>query len=107
MLVVSSREFRDNQRKYFDLVDKNEHVIVKRSKNRAYKLTPVSENDLLFEIPEKYRVNPYDISPTGDPFWADKRNVDFVLNRIKELEEGKAGPMTRIRDPKNIWQDIL
>ena len=27
MIVISSREFRDNQRKYFDLVDQNEQVV--------------------------------------------------------------------------------
>ena len=30
MLVVSSREFRDNQKKYFDSVDNGEQVIVQR-----------------------------------------------------------------------------
>ena len=30
MRIVTSREFRDNQKKYFDMVDNNEQVIVKR-----------------------------------------------------------------------------
>ena len=30
MLIVSSREFRDNQKKYFDSVDNGEQVIVQR-----------------------------------------------------------------------------
>ena len=34
------------------------------------------------EIPEKFRSNtvatPYEISPSGDPFFADKRNVEYV-----------------------------
>ena len=32
MLVISSREFRENQKKYFDSVDSGEQVIVQRGK---------------------------------------------------------------------------
>jgi antitoxin YefM len=41
MLIVSSREFRENQKKYFDLVDQNEQVIVQRGKDKAYMIIPV------------------------------------------------------------------
>jgi hypothetical protein len=83
MIVVSSREFRDNQKKYFDLIDKDEKVIVQRGKNKAYILTPV--NDAL-----KLSVNPE------------------LINMIEQAEEEIAkGKVTKIRDPKNIWQDIL
>ena len=30
------------------------------------------------KIPEQYRCDPYEISPSGDPFFADKRNVEYV-----------------------------
>ena len=30
MLVISSREFRQNQKEYFERVDKGEHIIVQR-----------------------------------------------------------------------------
>ena len=36
MLVISSREFRENQNKYFDLIDQQEQVIVQRGKNKSY-----------------------------------------------------------------------
>jgi len=48
MLVISSREFRQNQKKYFERVDKGEHIIVQRAKDKAYALTPISENDMYF-----------------------------------------------------------
>lgn len=48
MLVISSREFRQNQKKYLEKVDKGEHIIVQRAKDKAYTLTPVSENDMYF-----------------------------------------------------------
>lgn len=48
MLVVSSREFRQNQRMYFDKADKGEQIIVQRGKNKSYALTPVGEEDVYF-----------------------------------------------------------
>ena len=52
MLVISSREFRENQKMYFDLVDNNEQVIVQRGKDKAYVLTPITEADRFFANPE-------------------------------------------------------
>lgn len=46
MLIVSSREFRQNQKLYFEKADQGEQVIVQRGKDRAYALTPVGEGDL-------------------------------------------------------------
>lgn len=48
MLVISSREFRQNQKQYFERVDKGEHIIVQRGKDKSYALTPVTEDDLYF-----------------------------------------------------------
>ena len=36
------------------------------------------------KIPEEYRCDPYEISPSGDPFFADKRNVEYVKKRLEE-----------------------
>jgi len=48
MLVISSREFRQNQKEYFDRVDQGEHIIVQRGKDKSYALTPITENDMYF-----------------------------------------------------------
>lgn len=48
MLVISSREFRQNQRMYFEKADKGEQIIVQRGKDKSYALTPVSEDDIYF-----------------------------------------------------------
>ena len=48
MLVISSREFRQNQKQYFERVDKGEHIIVQRGKDKSYALTLVSEDDMYF-----------------------------------------------------------
>ncbi len=48
MLVISSREFRQNQRMYFDKADQGEQIIVQRGKDKSYALTPVGEDDIYF-----------------------------------------------------------
>jgi PHD/YefM family antitoxin component YafN of YafNO toxin-antitoxin module len=52
MLVISSREFREKQKMYLDMIDNNEQVIVQRGKNKAYVLTPITETDRYFSNPE-------------------------------------------------------
>jgi antitoxin YefM len=74
MLVVSSREFRDSQKKYFDLAAK-ERVIIKR-KNEFLELVPRGNN-----IPE----NP---SPSNDPWFDDPRNIEELERRLKKSESG-------------------
>ena len=48
MVVVSSREFRANQRKYFELARTNDVVITSRS-HGSYRLVPISEDDTLID----------------------------------------------------------
>ena len=68
MLVISSREFRQNQRLYFDKVDKGEQIIVQRGKDKSYILTPVSEDDLYFSA----------------------AMIKRIKKSIKQAEQGKA-----------------
>jgi hypothetical protein len=49
MLIISSREFRQNQRLYFDKADKGEQIIVQRGKDKSYALTPIGEKDVYFD----------------------------------------------------------
>lgn len=48
MVVVSSREFRANQRKYFALALNNDVVITSRT-HGSYRLVPVSDSDSLID----------------------------------------------------------
>lgn len=68
MLVISSREFRQNQKEYFDRVDQGEKIIVQRGKDKAYVLTPVSVNDMYFSA----------------------EMVDKIKQSISEIEKGEA-----------------
>jgi DNA-binding PadR family transcriptional regulator len=57
MLVISSREFRQNQRMYFEKADMGEQIIVQRGKDKSYALTPIGDDDLYFnaEMIEKIK----------------------------------------------------
>lgn len=67
MLIISSREFRQNQKEYFERVDKGEQIIVQRGKDKAYILTPVSESDLYFNA----------------------EMINKIKQSLKEVEEGE------------------
>lgn len=83
MVIVSSREFRDHQKKYFDLVDQNEQIIVQRGKDRAYVIVPLNDADRL-------SVN------------------EQLIQTVKEAEaEYAKRQTTRIKDPDNIWESIV
>jgi antitoxin YefM len=83
MLIISSKEFRNNQKKYFDLLDTNEQIVVQRGKDKAYLLTPLSDAEALSKNPE-------------------------LLERIKAAEISiENGETITIADPQNIWASIL
>ena len=81
MLIINSREFRQNQRLYFEKVDNGEQIIVQRGKDKAYALVPVSEKDVYFNAK--------------------------MVERIKEsIEQAKAGKVKKISTPDEI-SDLL
>ena len=83
MRIISSREFNDNQKLYFDLADQNEQIIVQRGKDKAYMLIPITESDRLSTNPA-------------------------LINKIKDAERAiREGKMTKINDIDNIWESIL
>ena len=79
MLVVSSREFREKQAEYMDRADNGEQIIVQRGKNKAYSITPVTEDDLYF-TPE-------------------------MMERIKKsIEQVKEGKVTTVKGKEELKQ---
>jgi len=86
MRIITAREFREKQKDYLDLAE-SERVIIHRGKNKkSVLLTPIDE------------------SVETDVFFSDTS----VLNAIKQgIEDIQAGRVTAIRDPKNIWADII
>ena len=83
MMIISSREFRDHQKKYFDLVDQNEQIIVQRGKDRAYVIVPLNDADRL-SVNEK------------------------LIQTVQEAEAEYLKHKTiRINDPGDLWESIL
>jgi Phd_YefM. len=75
MLVISSREFRENQKSYFDKLDEGVEILVQRGNNKAYKIVSVTEND---EVTKE----DYVLSPDEDFHRAI--TMDELLVGIKE-----------------------
>lgn len=102
MVIISPTELRNEQKKYLDLAEK-ERVIIKRGR----KFINLTVSDKIDEagselkewvedflaIPEEYRCNPFDISPSGDVFFADKRNLEAIERGRKNIEEGRVHSM--------------
>jgi len=83
MVIVSSREFRDHQKKYLDLVDQNEQIIVQRGKDKAYVIVPLNDADRL------------------------SVNDELILSVQEAEAEYTKQKTTRIQDPGDIWESIL
>lgn len=81
MLIISSREFRQHQKEYFDRVDKGEHIIVQRGKDKSYALTPVTENDMFF-------------------------NAEMIKKLKQSILEVKNGELKKVSNAKEI-SDLL
>jgi len=47
MLVISTRQFRENQRQYLGMAIKGEDVILKSRTEGSFKIVPITENDTL------------------------------------------------------------
>ena len=80
MLVISSREFRQNQKDYFERVDKGERIVVQRGKDKSYLLTPVTEDDLYFNT----------------------AMLDRIKNSIKEVQKGKSKTISSSEEIKEL-----
>ena len=56
MLVVNSREFIEKQTAYLNQVDKGAEILIRRGKNRSYKITPVVKDDTLMSEEELFAI---------------------------------------------------
>ncbi len=77
MVIVSSREFRANQRKYFDLARTNDVVIISRT-HGSYRLVPVMEDDTVI----------------------DQATLDAKIR--KGISEYESGRVTRMNEGENM-----
>lgn len=99
MKIITTREIVRKTKTYFDLAER-ERVAVKRGRKYVNLIVTdnpdtkfVSENwiDEFMSIPSEYRINPFEVSPSGDLFFADKRNIEHIdkalAGRTKRLSD--------------------
>ncbi|MCD8166014.1 MAG: hypothetical protein LUE93_07725 [Bacteroides sp.] len=57
VIQVSSREFRQKQKDYFDLADHGVQIVLKRGRKRSYILTPIEDEDLTLSSQLEKRID--------------------------------------------------
>jgi hypothetical protein len=98
MKIITTREIVRQTKTIFKLAE-TERVAVKRGENKYVTLVVTDAPDTKFvseswireflSIPAKFRINPFDVSPSGDLFFADRRNLEHIekarRGKIKKL----------------------
>lgn len=80
MIVITTREFRENQKKFFDLAEV-QRVIIKR-KNQFLELVPRGK-----AIPES-------VSPSNDTYFDDPRNIEDIVKASEQSRNGQTVKLT-------------
>ena len=103
MNIITTREIRKDTKAFFELAEK-ERVSIKRGKkyinllvsdNPAKKYVDEDWIKEFMAIPAQYRVNPFDLRPSGDLFFADKRNIDHINNAIDQAKKGQVKKLSK------------
>jgi len=81
MKVISSREFRESQKKYLDMAT-NERIIIKR------------KNEFL-EIVHRGSSIPENPSPDNDPYFDIPQNIERIEKALQQVKEGKVSELTK------------
>ena len=89
-ITISSAEFRENQKKYFDMLSDTK-VFIKRGK----KFIELVERDSI-------DVNP---SPSYDKWFDKPENIAIIAERIEAYEKNKANCVS-LDDAKKEWKNI-
>jgi hypothetical protein len=111
MKIVTTREITRQPKVYFELA-KEEQVVVKRGHEYVHQIVSdrpdakfVSDEwlDKFFKIPAEYRCNPFEISPSGDLYFADKRNVEHIEEGIEQAKNGQVKKIS-INEIENFFE---
>lgn len=80
IIVITTREFRKNQKKFFELAEV-QRVIIKR-KNQFLELVPRGE------------VIPESVSPSNDPYFDNPHNIEDIVKASEQAQNGKTVKQT-------------
>ncbi len=86
MKIITSREFRENQKNYFELAEKERVIIHRGSKKRPFLLVPITE------------------TMENEIYFSDSKILESIEKGKNEVLNGRT---TIIVDATNIWPDIL
>lgn len=102
MKVITTREIARQTKTFFELAE-TERVAVKRGK-KFVNLIVSDTPDSIFvsvdwfkefmSIPAEYRCDPFEISPSGDLFFADRRNIEKISIGLEQAKQGKTVKLT-------------
>lgn len=105
---------RADVKTFFELAEK-ERVSVKRGK-KYVNLVVTSDPDSRFvseewikefmSIPMEHRCNPFEVSPSGDLFFADKRNVEKLNKAIQGTKGGKTSKVQTKKELDALLQSL-
>lgn len=73
---------------------------------KKFDVKNLTVNKSISDIPEEFRCDPYEISPSGDTYFADKRNVEELNKRIKEAHNQKARGELIPVNMDNLWENM-
>ena len=115
MKVITTREMRSETKLYFELAEK-ERVAVRRGKKFVNLIVSDEPNRVFLdenwvkgflEIPAEYRINPFEISPSGDLYYADSRNVERLKVAINDAEEQKVVKTVKSKAELQVFLESL
>lgn len=88
MKKITEKEFKKNIDAVVEQAT-DEPIQIETESNTLYLSTirniNIIDNEWVKEfmaIPEEFRINPFEISDSGDLYWADRRNVEAVKSII-------------------------
>ena len=84
MTIVSARDFRANQGKYFSMVNSGEHVILK-SREGNFRLVPVTSSDPISDDSQKIAAELRGALRELKEFIAGKKQLNTLDSLIDEL----------------------
>lgn len=84
MTIVSARDFRANQGKYFSMVNSGEHVILK-SREGNFRLVPVTSSDSISDDSQKIAAELRGTLRELKEVIAGKKQLNTLDNLIDEL----------------------
>lgn len=85
MRVISSSEFRKDQKNYFDLADKEEVIVTRKNNQPPIHLKPITDKQ------------------ETEMYFSDRTVLEQIKQGIDDINNGKVTTVDNISD---IWEDI-